>query len=124
MLSMNCSGDRVTAIGGESSEGSIVFEKCSTVIKATGIAIIGIGSAQGESNIIIKETAKIDVVCNGNDAVGIGCFKGKTRVVSSGNIACRTDGERPHYGCFYDVDYTDTNPFGSRYFGDFELVEY
>ena len=94
MLSMNCSGDRVTAIGGESSEGSIVFEKCSTVIKATGIAIIGIGSAQGESNIIIKETAKIDVVCNGNDAVGIGCFKGKTRVVSSGNIACRTDGER------------------------------
>ncbi len=41
-----------------------------------------------------------------------------------GNFYKYCDGERPHYGSFYDVDFTDMNPFGSRYFGDFELVEY
>ena len=29
-----------------------------------------------------------------------------------------------HYGCFYNVDFCDNNPYGSKFFGDFELVTY
>ena len=41
-----------------------------------------------------------------------------------GNFYKLCDGERPHYGSFYPADFTDINPLGSRYFGDFELSLY
>lgn len=41
-----------------------------------------------------------------------------------GNFFKLCDGERPHYGSFYPTDFKDTNPLGSRYFGDFELTLY
>ena len=41
-----------------------------------------------------------------------------------GNFYKLCDGERAHYGSFYPADFTDINPLGSRYFGDFELVLY
>lgn len=94
LLEMNCSGDRVTAIGGESGAGRILFEKCNIRIKITGISIIAVGSAQGDSDIVVKENARIDIICNGNDAVGIGSIKGKTNIALCGSINCRADGER------------------------------
>ncbi len=36
---------------------------------------------------------------------------------------CDTEG-KAHYGSFYPADFTATNPLGSRFFGDFTLVEY
>ncbi len=36
---------------------------------------------------------------------------------------CDTEG-KAHYGSFYPTDFTAVNPLGSRFFGDFELVEY
>lgn len=36
---------------------------------------------------------------------------------------CDTEG-KAHYGSFYPTDFTAVNPLGSRFFGDFKLVEY
>ena len=41
-----------------------------------------------------------------------------------GNFYKLCDGKRPHYGSYYPADFTDINPLGSKYFGDFELVLY
>ena len=41
-----------------------------------------------------------------------------------GNFYKLCDGKRPHYGSFCPADFTDINPLGSRYFGDFELALY
>ena len=41
-----------------------------------------------------------------------------------GNFYKLCDGKRPHYGSFYPADFSDINPLGSRYFGDFELSLY
>lgn len=45
--------------------------------------------------------------------------------VMSGNFykLC-DDAERPHYGCFYPVDFNAANPLGSAYFGGLRLVDY
>ncbi len=44
--------------------------------------------------------------------------------VMMGNFYKLCDGERPHYGSFYPADFTDINPLGSKYFGEFTLVLY
>ena len=44
--------------------------------------------------------------------------------VMKGNFYKLCDGKRPHYGSFCPADFTDINPLGSRYFGDFELALY
>ncbi|MEG1429804.1 MAG: hypothetical protein RSC64_08415 [Hydrogenoanaerobacterium sp.] len=45
--------------------------------------------------------------------------------IIKGNFYKTDTGEcSEHYGCFYNVDFCDNNPYGSRFFGDFELVEY
>lgn len=45
--------------------------------------------------------------------------------IAKGNFYKTDTGEcSEHYGCFYSVDFCDNNPYGSKFFGDFELVEY
>ena len=44
--------------------------------------------------------------------------------VMKGNFYKLCDGKRPHYGSFFPADFTDINPLGSKFFGEFELVLY
>ena len=40
-----------------------------------------------------------------------------------GNLYKLCTGERPHYGCFYPVDFQAEDPFSPTYYGDFLLIE-
>ncbi|MBP5281491.1 MAG: EAL domain-containing protein, partial [Lachnospiraceae bacterium] len=88
------SGDKIVGVGGGYSSSPISIRSGHIEIAGSGIAVIGIGSSAGESNIEILEAAEVSVKESGNEAMGIGTIRGKSKIYSEGTMTVISDGER------------------------------
>ena len=94
-LTVDSSGDKIVCIGGgEKGSGSqikVVNGKIN--IMGRGIYAIGIGSASGDTDVVI-EHGSVMTQCIANEAVSIGTMYGTVNIAASGYLDLATDGER------------------------------
>lgn len=95
-VSVDSSGDKVVCIGGgeKSSASRIKVAKGKVNVTGRGIFAIGIGSASGETDILIGKQAEVTTQCIANEAVSIGTMYGTVNLSCEGKISLTTDGER------------------------------
>ena len=95
VITVDSSGDKVVCIGGgEKATGariSILGGKVN--VMGRGIYAVGIGSASGDTDILIEKGTVISQ-CIANEAVSLGTMYGSVDITSSGSLDLLTDGER------------------------------
>ena len=93
-VTIHSSGDKVVCIGGGRSAGNgICFKRGSYHLSASGINVIGVGSAGGKADIS-GENIDLDVHGEGNEVLLIGSVSGEAAVRLSGSIRLSTACER------------------------------
>ena len=94
-ITVDSSGDKVVCIGGgeKASGAGIRILSGKVSVMGRGIYAIGIGSASGDTDVIIEHGAVISQ-CIANEAVSIGTMYGSVHITSSGTLDLLTDGER------------------------------
>ena len=94
-VSFRGSGDRVVCIGGGRSAGDgIRILRGTYDLNASGINIIGIGSANGDTRVNIEKEAFVSVHGEGNEVVLIGTISGHADVRSAGRVEISSGCER------------------------------
>ena len=94
-LNINSSGDKIVCIGGgEKGANSMIRMRNGRVnIVGRGIYAVGMGSASGDTNIVI-DRGTVTTQCIANEAVSIGTMYGTVDIIVSGFLDLTTDGER------------------------------
>ena len=94
-VTVDSSGDKIVCIGGgekgKDSQIKILGGKVS--VMGRGIYVIGIGSASGDTDIVI-ERGTVMTQCIANEAVSIGTMYGTVDISASAYLDLVTDGER------------------------------
>ena len=94
VISIHSSGDKVVCIGGGRSAGNgIRILQGSCNLSASGINVVGIGSAAGRADIKF-ENASVSVRGEGNEVVLIGSVTGDARIRLAGDIRLSSACER------------------------------
>ncbi|MBR1833157.1 MAG: EAL domain-containing protein [Ruminiclostridium sp.] len=94
-VSVDSSGDKIVCIGGgeKGANSAIKIVSGNVRVMGRGICTVGIGSASGDTDIII-EKGTISTQCIANEAVSIGTMYGTVNITASGSLDLLTDGER------------------------------
>ncbi|MBQ6399308.1 MAG: EAL domain-containing protein [Clostridia bacterium] len=93
-LNVSVSGDKAVCVGGGRSGGKgLTLKRGLVSLHASGISVLGIGSAAGSADIRLPG-GQLECRVQGNDAVGIGTLSGHASIVSSGEVTVQLDSER------------------------------
>lgn len=94
-VTVDSSGDKIVCIGGgEKGKNSYIkLVNGSVNVMGKGIYAVGIGSASGDTNIIVEHSA-VTTQCIANEAVSIGTMFGTVDITNKGYLELATDGER------------------------------
>ena len=94
-VTVDSSGDKVVCIGGgeKASGAQIKILGGKVNVMGRGIYAVGIGSASGDTDIVIERGTVISQ-CIANEAVSVGTMYGSVEITSSGSLDLLTDGER------------------------------
>ena len=93
-VTIHSSGDKVVCIGGGRSAGNgIHILRGNCMLSASGINVVGIGSAGGKADIDITET-NLSVHGEGNEVLLIGSVTGDAHIRLSGNVQLSSACER------------------------------
>ena len=85
-VTIHSSGDKVACLGGGRSSGEGIRILRGTVkLSASGINVVGIGSASGKSDIRV-ENAAVEIHAEGNEALLIGSVTGESSIRLNGSI--------------------------------------
>ena len=95
VITVDSSGDKIVCIGGGEKGSNSVIRIVKGDIRATGrgICSVGIGSASGDTDIIV-EKGSIKTLCIANEAVSMGTMYGTVNITTTGSLDLTTDGER------------------------------
>ena len=94
-VTVDSSGDKIVCIGGgEKGPGAVIkLVNGKVSVMGRGIYNVGIGSASGDTDVIIEHGTVI-TQCIANEAVSVGTMYGTVNISVSGYLDLVTDGER------------------------------